>query len=84
MNHNNVVDRSIMVLTLVGVSMPIFWLGLLLIWIFAVHIRWFPSGGYVPLFENVWQGSTVHHPSGYLAWNATRLSHHAHHARQHA
>jgi peptide/nickel transport system permease protein len=29
---------------LVGVSMPIFWLGLLLIWFFALILGWFPTG----------------------------------------
>ena len=50
--HNTWADRGIMVFTLVGVSMPVFWLGLLLIWFFAVQLRWFPTGGYVPFFED--------------------------------
>jgi peptide/nickel transport system permease protein len=50
--HNAWADRGIMVFTLVGVSMPVFWLGLLLIWFFAVQLRWFPTGGYVPFLED--------------------------------
>ncbi len=34
-----------MVLGLLGVSLPIFWLGLLLILLFSVHLRWLPSSG---------------------------------------
>lgn len=38
---------------LAGVSMPNFWLGLLLILLFAVTLRWLPVGGYVPFSEGL-------------------------------
>jgi len=38
-------DTATMLGALFGVSMPIFWLGLLLILIFAVELHWLPSGG---------------------------------------
>lgn len=38
-------DHVTMVLALLGVSTPIFWLGLMLIFFFAVELRWFPTGG---------------------------------------
>jgi peptide/nickel transport system permease protein len=34
-----------MVLALIGISMPSFWLGLILIIVFALGLGWFPSGG---------------------------------------
>lgn len=37
-------DASSMIVALTGVSMPIFWLGLMLIFLFAVTLRWLPSG----------------------------------------
>jgi peptide/nickel transport system permease protein len=37
---------------LVGLSVPHFWLGLLLIILFAVKLGWLPSGGYVPFGED--------------------------------
>jgi peptide/nickel transport system permease protein len=37
---------------LVGLSVPHFWLGLMLIIVFAVNLHWFPAGGYVPLRED--------------------------------
>lgn len=43
--RNSWVDTFSMVFSLVGVSMPIFWLGILLIIFFAVMLRWLPSGG---------------------------------------
>jgi len=43
--RNTWVDSFAMVFSLIGVSMPIFWLGILLIIIFAVVLGWLPSGG---------------------------------------
>ncbi len=37
---------------LVGLSIPTFWLGLVLILIFAIGLRWFPASGFVPLLED--------------------------------
>lgn len=39
------VDTLVTVLSLAGISMPIYWLGLLCIWLFAVHLGWFPAAG---------------------------------------
>ena len=38
-------DHLSMVGALFGISMPIFWLGLLLMLLFSVQLRWFPAGG---------------------------------------
>jgi peptide/nickel transport system permease protein len=46
LNRNSFYDWFSMVLALIGVSMPGFWLGLILIYAFAVHFRWFPPTGY--------------------------------------
>jgi peptide/nickel transport system permease protein len=42
---NTIFDTGGMVLSLVGVSMPIFWLGILLIILFAGVLHWLPSNG---------------------------------------
>jgi peptide/nickel transport system permease protein len=34
---------------LIGLSVPHFWLGLLAIWVFAVHLHWLPASGFVGL-----------------------------------
>jgi len=41
---NSAVDNLTMSASLVGVSMPVFWLGLLLIYLFAVNLQWLPPG----------------------------------------
>lgn len=38
-------DSAVMSIVLVGVSAPEFWIGILLIWLFAYQLGWLPSGG---------------------------------------
>jgi peptide/nickel transport system permease protein len=46
-------------LSFFGISIPDFWLGVMLILIFALELRWLPSSGYVPLRESIW-GNVSH------------------------
>jgi len=41
----SVVGRSIMAGSIVGFSLPTFWVGLVLIMVFSVHLGWLPSNG---------------------------------------
>ena len=50
--HNSPIDRLLTVVAISGAAIPTFFLGILLILVFAVRLRWLPSGGYVPLTEN--------------------------------
>jgi peptide/nickel transport system permease protein len=43
--HNTVFDLGAMVVALIGVSMPVFWLGLMMIYILAFTLGWFPTSG---------------------------------------
>jgi peptide/nickel transport system permease protein len=43
--RNSALDVAALLGSLVGISMPIFWLGLLAILVFAVRLRWLPAGG---------------------------------------
>lgn len=45
MRPGSFADAAITVLTLAGISMPIYWLGLLCIWLFAVNLGWLPAAG---------------------------------------
>ena len=47
--HNSVTDQAFMALALVGISVPNFLAGLLLILCFSVWLGWFPVAGYSPL-----------------------------------
>jgi len=41
--RNSVVDHVVRIFALAGVSMPVFWFGLLLQWIFYYYLGWFPG-----------------------------------------
>ena len=43
--HNSFIDLNTTILALVGVSMPIFWLALMLLWVFGLKLDWFPTSG---------------------------------------
>lgn len=43
--RGTVVDTVAVAISVLGQSMPVFWLGLLLILLFAVELRWLPVGG---------------------------------------
>jgi peptide/nickel transport system permease protein len=55
LKHNSITDQLTMMLAMVGISMPNFWLGLLMILFFAVWLGWLPTGGYVAFTDNPWQ-----------------------------
>jgi peptide/nickel transport system permease protein len=48
LRHNTIVDSVAMVVAMLGISMPSFFFGPLLVLLFAVKLGWLPSGGYVP------------------------------------
>jgi peptide/nickel transport system permease protein len=47
--HGSKFDATVMAVTLFGVSMPIFWLGLMLLILFAAVLGWVPVGGLMPV-----------------------------------
>ncbi|KAB8310385.1 ABC transporter permease [Erwinia endophytica] len=52
---NSWVDHTTNFVALSGISIPHFWLGILLILLFAVHLQWLPASGYASLNESVAQ-----------------------------
>jgi peptide/nickel transport system permease protein len=45
-------DRSLTILALIGISMPVFWIGALMNYYLGFKLGWFPNGGYVELTED--------------------------------
>jgi peptide/nickel transport system permease protein len=46
LRHNTAVDILARLIALVGQSVPSFWLGIVLMYVFAVQLRWLPTSGY--------------------------------------
>jgi peptide/nickel transport system permease protein len=70
LRQNGLLDRT-MVLGLVAISLPTFFVGLLLIYLFAFQLKWFPIGGYGTLRHLVLPTLAVAIPWG--AWYAIFL-----------
>ena len=52
LRQNTWIDQVAMVLAMLGISLPSFYLGLLMIIFFAVDLRWLPTGGYIALTDD--------------------------------
>ena len=48
LHRNRTGDYGIMIFSQIGLAVPAFWAGLLLILLFAVTLQWFPAGGFQP------------------------------------
>lgn len=55
-NRNSFFDGGTMLLAMIGQSMPEFWLGLMLILIFGVQLKWLPISGRIPILEPLFAG----------------------------
>lgn len=51
--RNKAPDSAATVTGLLGISIPNFWLGTMFILLFSLKLKWFPSGGFVPLGEGL-------------------------------
>jgi peptide/nickel transport system permease protein len=57
--HDSWIDWIVTGFVTVGMAVPSFWLGIMLMLLFSVRLDWLPSVGYEPLFKN--PGSNLHH-----------------------
>jgi peptide/nickel transport system permease protein len=53
--RGSILDYAVSVVSLLGISTPNFWLGIMMIFVFAVSLGWLPASGYVSPFEDPWQ-----------------------------
>jgi peptide/nickel transport system permease protein len=54
LRRHSAIDHAVTVVAFLGLSMPDFWLAILLIIVFAANLQWLPAIGYVPLAEGFW------------------------------
>lgn len=67
-------DSFSMIIALLGVSMPVFWLGLMLILTFSVKLGWLPSGGFDGLKSIILPAVTLGVGSAAIITRMTRSS----------
>ena len=48
------IDKIITPLTYIGITIPVFWLGILLIYAFGLKLHWLPISGYTSPMEDFW------------------------------
>ncbi len=73
-HKNTIIDNLSMGFSLIGVSMPIFWLGLLLIMFFSVTLNWLPAGGKDSFISFILPGITLSLPTAAIIARMTRAS----------
>jgi peptide/nickel transport system permease protein len=54
LHRGSLIDHVVSVVGLAGLSVPSFWLGIMMILVFSVSLGWFPSGGYVAATDDLW------------------------------
>ena len=52
--RNTGLDHGVTLVAFLGLSMPDFWVGILLVIVFAANLQWLPAIGYVPLSDGFW------------------------------
>jgi peptide/nickel transport system permease protein len=50
----SLLDRGVMALAVTGFSVPVFVVGYLLVYVFAIELKWLPVQGYRPIAEGFW------------------------------
>lgn len=73
-NRNSFIDHFISLFLLLGLSAPTFWIGLLLILFFAVHLGWLPAGGYAGLQSLILPALTLAIPATAIISRMVRIS----------
>jgi peptide/nickel transport system permease protein len=54
LRRHSALDHTVTFVAFLGLSMPDFWLAILLIILFAANLQWLPAIGYAPLSEGLW------------------------------
>jgi peptide/nickel transport system permease protein len=50
-------DNVVTTLSNIGITIPVFWLGIILIYVFALYLKWLPVMGYISPFDDFWKNT---------------------------
>lgn len=67
-------DNFFMVIALIGISLPVFWSGMMLIILFSVKLKWLPSSGFQTIRHLILPGITLGMQSAAMIARMTRSS----------
>ena len=67
-------DNFFMVFALIGISLPVFWSGMMLIILFSVKLKWLPSSGFQTIRHLILPGITLGMQSAAMIARMTRSS----------
>jgi peptide/nickel transport system permease protein len=54
LRRGKLADQIVTPFAYVGITLPVFWLGIILVYIFGLQLKWLPIGGYTSPFEDFW------------------------------
>ena len=70
----SVIDYTTMGVALFGVSMPVFWLGIMLMMIFGVFLKWLPIGGRIDTLIPFQRVTGLYLLDSLIGWNGPALA----------
>ena len=59
LRRGKLADQIVTPLAYVGITVPVFWLGILMIYLFAVKLHWLPTSGYISPFTDFWMNAKM-------------------------
>lgn len=69
----SIFDNTSMIIALGGISIPVFWLGLMLMWIFSLTIGWTPTSGRIDMRIDIHEITKLYVLDSILTWNMIAL-----------
>src|SRR5690625_7401305 len=66
LRRGTIIDTIVTVIALAGVSFPVFWLGIIMIYFFAVNLGWLPSSGRIGVTMAIGSGTGLYVLDGLL------------------
>ncbi len=57
LRRGKLIDTVLTFIANIGITAPGFWLGILMIYLFALNLKWLPTNGYTPPFTDFWMST---------------------------